>query len=171
MTPAARRRGALALLALAGCGVAQQGCSPCDGSDERKRDERQRRYDSGLDRTPPSGRWRGAFTSQKVGHGWNRYELRFEDDGTVTATEKNEYLEQSGRGTWTREGAFVMNFPEEVFTGTFAREKGMWRIKGHFQRNDGSDDGPQWEEYAPLEAPGTQQMNPAPAGTSCCTIA
>ena len=42
MTPAARRRGALALLALAGCGVAQQGCSPCDGSDERKRDERER---------------------------------------------------------------------------------------------------------------------------------
>ena len=41
MTPAARRRGALALLALAGCGVAQQGCSPCDGSDERKRHERE----------------------------------------------------------------------------------------------------------------------------------
>ena len=43
----ARRRGALALLALAGCGVAQQGCSPCDGSDERKRDERERLYGSG----------------------------------------------------------------------------------------------------------------------------
>ena len=46
MTPASRRRGALALLALAGCGVAQQGCSPCDGSDERKRDERERLIDS-----------------------------------------------------------------------------------------------------------------------------
>ena len=41
MKPSSRRRGALALLALAGCGVAQQGCSPCDGSDERKRHERE----------------------------------------------------------------------------------------------------------------------------------
>ena len=78
---------------------------------------------------------------------------------------------EPGQGTWTREGAFVMNYPEEVFTGTVARRGGKWRIEGHFRRSGGSDDGPQWEEYAPLEAPGTQQMNPAPAGTSCCTIA
>ena len=49
-----------------------------------------------------------------------RTALRFEDDGTVTATEKNPFLQQSGQGTWTREGAFVMNYPEEVFTGTVA---------------------------------------------------
>ena len=30
-----------------------------------------------------------------------------------------------------------------------------------------ADDGSQWSEYAPLEAPG----NPAPTGTCCCTIA
>ena len=120
---------------------------------------------------PPSGLWKGEFTSRKVGRGWNRYELQFEDGGTVTAMENNQYLQQSGRGSWTRGGAFVMNFPNEFFTGTVARRGGKWRIEGHFRRNDGGDDGPQWEEYAPLEAPGTQQMNPAPAGTSCCTIA
>ena len=56
MTPASRRRGALALLALAGCGVAQQGCSPCDGSDERKRLERERLHGSGGEspKDPPS---------------------------------------------------------------------------------------------------------------------
>ena len=37
MKPSTRRRGALALLALAGCGVAQQGCSPCQGSAEWER--------------------------------------------------------------------------------------------------------------------------------------
>ena len=64
--------------------------------------------------------WKGGFTSRVVGNHKNRYELRFEDDGTVTATEKNTFLQQSGQGTWTREGAFVMNYPEEVFTGTVA---------------------------------------------------
>ena len=105
--------------------------------------------------------------SRVVGNHKNRYELRFEEDGTVTATEKNPFLQQSGQGTWTREGAFVMNYPEEVFTGTVARRGGKWRIQGHWRSNDGSDDGSQWSEYAPLEAPG----NPAPTDTCCCTIA
>ena len=124
--------------------------------------------------------WKGGFTSRVVGNHKNRYELRFEEDGTVTATEKNPFLQQSGQGTWTREGAFVMNYPEEVFTGTVTRRGGKWRIEGHFRRwvmefgcpqwelgCHNGDDGPQWEEYAPLEAPG----NPAPTGTCCCTIA
>ena len=34
---------------------------------------------------PPSGLWKGEFTSRKVGRGWNRYEFQFEDGGTVTA--------------------------------------------------------------------------------------
>ena len=91
--------------------------------------------------------------------------VQFEDGGTVTTTAKCQYGIYPGRGTWTREGAFVMNYPEEVFTGTVARRGGKWRIEGHFRRSGGSDDGPQWEEYAPLEALG----NPGP--TCCCTIA
>ena len=57
---------------------------------------------------PPSGVWKGGFTSRKVGRGWNRYELQFEDGGTVTAMENNQYLQQSGRGSWTRDGASIM---------------------------------------------------------------
>ena len=95
--------------------------------------------------------------------------VQFEDGGTVTATSKCQYGIFSGRGTWTREGALVMNYPDDVCTWTVARRGGKWRIEGHFRRSDGRDDGPQWEEYAPLEAPGNPLA--APTDTCCCTIA
>ena len=66
------------------------------------------KVEGGGDGTPPSGVWKGEFTSRHVGRGLNQYELQFEDGGTVTATEKNQYLQQSGRGSWTRDGASIM---------------------------------------------------------------
>ena len=69
---------------------------------------------------PPSGVWKGEFTSRNVPPGWQQDDLQFEDGGTVTTTAKCQYGIYPGRGTWTREGAFVMNYPEEVFTGTVA---------------------------------------------------
>ena len=116
---------------------------------------------------PPSGVWKGEFTSRNVPPGWQQDDLQFEDGGTVTTTAKCQYGIYPGRGTWTREGAFVMNYPDDVFTGTVARRGGKWRIEGHWRSTYGSDDGRLWLEYAPLEAPG----NPAPTDTCCCAIA